>query len=157
MSHVTGNQVDEVINAAIDDAAHNVQSDERRASKRVPYDARVVLIPVDPDGEKLSPIVVRALDVSRNGLRLEVGTRLVEGMTGAIQLLRPNGQLALIGCVVRNYRATDAGEHEVGLEFTAMPPELPVDDFVDEAGQLRLLHPELRANLDHADDAPSES
>ncbi|MEM7228291.1 MAG: PilZ domain-containing protein [Planctomycetota bacterium] len=145
--------VDAMIEAAIEDAESNAPSSERRVSPRLSYAAIVVMVPLAPDGSQLSPIVVQALDVSVRGLRLDAGTRFEEGMTGAVQLLRPNGQLALMGFVVRNYRPGDGGEHHIGIEFTALPDAMKKEDFIDENGRLKVLHPALLENHQAGDNA----
>ncbi|MCA9295490.1 MAG: PilZ domain-containing protein [Phycisphaerales bacterium] len=145
VSDFSRNEVEAVIEAAMLESTSGSKTPERRVNRRLPYAANVVIVPVGPQGKPVSPIVVRAVDVSTTGLRLDAGTRIEEGMTGAVQMLRPSGQLALLGFIVRNYRGAGAS-HEVGIEFTKLPETMSADDFVDEHGRLKLLDPALLEN-----------
>jgi hypothetical protein len=146
MNDFSRNEVEAVIEAALLESHHGATPSERRVNRRLPYAANVVIVPIGPTGKAVSPIVVRAIDVSTTGLRLDAGTRIEEGMTGAVQMLRPSGQLALLGFVVRNYRGAGGPSHEVGIEFTALPDSMSADDFVDEHGRLKVLDSALLEN-----------
>ena len=123
-------------------------TEERRTTKRLDYDALVALILLTPEGEKTAPILLRAKDISRGGIRV-VGRQQVEsGQSGAVQLVRSNGQVALIGIRVQHCERLDGSTgYELGLQFAPLPAGLSPDDFLDDQ-RLKLLDPLLRGNIE---------
>jgi hypothetical protein len=138
---------DRIIDAA--SGAGPVPTD-RRLKRRQPYTALVGLVLAGSDGERSVPIVLRASDISTGGIRVVSGQMLEPGALGALQLVRSNGQRAIVGFRVRHSRYAGKMRHEIGLEFTPLPEGLGAEDFVDEHGRLVTLDPLLEQNREEA-------
>ena len=80
-----------------------------------------------------------------------MGYKLRAHRRGAVQLVRSNGQRALVGFEIRHSRYAGSLRHETGLEFTALPEGFSAEDFVDENGRLITLDPLLDQNREERD------
>ncbi len=139
---------DRLIDLAAATTTTEAPAQERRTTKRLEYDALVAIILLTPEGEKAKPTLLRAKDISRGGIRV-VGRHQVEsGQSGAVQLVRSNGQVALIGIRVQHCERLDGSTgYELGLQFAPLPAGLSPDDFLDDQ-RLKLLDPLLRGNIE---------
>ncbi len=139
---------DRLIDLAATTTTTEAPTEERRTTMRLDYDALVAIILLTPEGEKAKPALLRAKDISRGGIRV-VGRHQVEsGQSGAVQLVRSNGQVALIGIRVQHCERLDGSTgYELGLQFAPLPAGLSPDDFLDDQ-RLKLLDPLLRGNIE---------
>lgn len=138
-------QTDQIIDAA---SSGEATESDRRLNDRKPYEALVAVVLVQPEGGSSDPIVLRAIDISVGGMGVVSRQMLHPGTRGAVQLVRSNGQRALVGFETRHSRYTGSLRHETGLEFTALPEGLSAEDFMDEKGRLVTLDPLLDQNLE---------
>jgi hypothetical protein len=121
--------------------------DERRARKRVDYDALVALVLIGPTGGRGQPQVVRAKDLSLTGIGVVSRHMMYPGSQGALQIVRSDGRAALVGVQVRHSRYIGNMEHYTGLKFVPLPTDISPMDFLDRHGRMALLDPALRQNL----------
>ena len=121
---------------------------ERRTRRRYRYDDYVALLLVAPTGDRGRPQVLRAKDISFNGISVRSKNMIYPGSAGALQLLRSDGTVALVGVTVIGSRYLGNMQHLTGMLFTGLPPGVTVDEFLDRHGRLILMDPMLRQNLD---------
>jgi hypothetical protein len=120
--------------------------DDRRARRRLQYEALVALVLISPTGERGQPLVVRARDLSLTGMGVVSRHMMYPGSQGALQIVRSNGTSALVGVQVRHSRYIGNMEHYTGLKFIALPSDISTSDFLDRHGRMVLLDPALRQN-----------
>jgi hypothetical protein len=119
---------------------------DRRSKRRHAYRAYVVIILVSPTGDRGKPILLRAKDISHTGMRVSSKQMIYPGSEGAVQMIRSNGRIALIGIEVKYCKYVGDMEHHTGLEFIPLPRGLTTDDFLDRDGRMVLLDPLLERN-----------
>jgi hypothetical protein len=146
MSEQQQNLADHFIDVASGLAA-TTSIDERRARKRVQYEALVALVLISPTGGRGQPQVVRARDLSLTGIGVVSRHMLYPGSQGALQIVRSDGRSALVGVQVRHSRYIGNMEHYTGLKFIALPADISTSDFLDRHGRMVLLDPALRQNF----------
>ncbi len=132
-----------MINAAEGGGVDGTDKRELRSKKRHPYNARLALVLVDSDGERSRPLLLRSRDISLDGLCVTSRQMIHPGASGAVQLVRSDGSIALVGVTVRYCRYVGKMQHNTGLQFTALPGEWVPEEFLDEEGQMPLLDDEL--------------
>jgi hypothetical protein len=134
-------QADRLIDFAegILSGAHS--ADERRSRQRVPYSAMVALILLGPDGYRSEPILLRARDLSGDGICVTGRNMIHVGSAGAMQLVRSDGRAALLGVQVMHCRYVGKMIHHTGMRFTDLPIGLSRLDFVDKHGRMKILIP----------------
>ena len=135
------------------DAAEALQSPapeviEQRRQKRVPYDSLVALVLSLPNGQRSRPMVLRARDVSGDGIQVVSSHEIPVGAEGVMQLVRSDGQFALVGIRALHCRYEGHMEHRSGILFIPMPQGFTREDFVDAHGRMVLLDPLLRQNCE---------
>ena len=122
--------------------------DERRARRRLNYDALVALVLISPTGGRGQPQVVRARDLSLTGMGVVSRHMMYPGSQGALQIVRSDGTAALLGVQVRHSRYIGNMEHYTGLKFIALPADISTRDFLDRHGRMVLIDPALRQNYE---------
>jgi hypothetical protein len=138
-------QVDQIIDAAASIAPGACPIDDRRQNRRLPYNAPVAMQFLARDGAKQPPITGRGRDLSASGIKIDCDSSVPAKSTGVIQLVRSNGQIALIGVKVMYCRPDDASRsHTLGLQFAPLPESIAIADYCDQQGKLKLLDPSLR-------------
>ena len=120
---------------------------DRRNTERHPYTLLVGLVLLDENRELLPPLLLRARDISVEGIGLSSRGPLDVGKQGVLQLVRSNGNLALAGVEVMHCRYVKDLEHIVGLCFIPMPTGFRTEEFLNDQGRLTLFDPLLRSNL----------
>ncbi len=148
MARAGNKRTDRLIDLAEKTKTVATSTEERRTTKRLDYDALVAMILLTPEGEKSAPILLRAKDISRGGIRVVGRHHAESGRMGAVQLVRSNGQVALIGILVQHCQHLDGSTgYEMGLQFAPLPAGLSPDDFLDDQ-RMKLLDPLLRGNIE---------
>lgn len=132
-----------------------VQLIDRRAVRRVPYRAYVALLLVSPMGDRGKPVVCRARNISLHGISVTSRYMIYPGSVGAMQLLRSDGRVALVGVKVKASRYMGSMEHHTGMSFIPLPSGVAAEEFLDANGRMMLLDPMLRENLEAQDRARS--
>jgi hypothetical protein len=128
---------------------------ERRDRKRVPFTARIPMVLVTRDGQKLGPLFVRGRDLSVCGMSVTSRNMIHAGQRGVIQLRRSGGQVALIGIEVMHCRYIGAMQHQTGLRFTHdLPMELSPLEFLRRNGSMVLLDRNLPEQPDELEALP---
>jgi hypothetical protein len=122
---------------------------DRRNIRRVPYRDYVALLLISPTGDRGRPIVLRARNISIYGISVVSRHMIYPGSVGAMQLLRTDGRLALVGVRVKVSRYIGNMEHHTGMAFMPLPHGVTAEEFLDRNGRLVLMDPQLRDNLDH--------
>ena len=120
---------------------------DRRNIRRVPYRDYVALLLISPTGDRGRPIVLRARNISVYGISVVSRHMIYPGSVGAMQLLRSDGQLALVGVRVKVSRYIGNMEHHTGMAFMPLPHGVTAEEFLDRNGRLVLMDPQLRDNL----------
>ncbi len=92
-------------------------SANRREAARTSIDAEVVVTWHFQPGQ---PVRYRSLDLSETGMRIATSTPLLEGMTGVLVSVLPEGRrldraVMVVWC--RSDGRTSTGSHEAGLRF----------------------------------------
>jgi len=141
---------DQLIDSALraDSASPATGAGERRRTKRVVYQAWVALLLVSPEGDRGRPMILRSKDISLHGIRIISRNMIYPGSQGVMQLMRSDGRLALVGVTVRSSRYSGNMEHQTGLQFGPLPRGWVAEEFVDRRGNMHLLHPKLRENIE---------
>jgi hypothetical protein len=85
---------------------------ERRTSDRVPYPAELTLL-WHHDLEHV--MRYRIVDVSDGGFRIRAAAPVIEGMTGTVLRLLPDGQKLNQSVMVRWVRQSEGGLYDIGL------------------------------------------
>ncbi len=137
---------DQIIDAAQSLPAGQRSDVEKREQRRHSYTALVALILSTPEGRRTGPMVMRAGDLSAGGIQVISSQPLPAGSQGVIQLVRSDGQFALVGIQVRHSRYVGDLAHRSGLEFIGLPDGFAREEFLDERGRLILFDPLLRQN-----------
>jgi hypothetical protein len=145
-STVTDRLIDSALRA--DSVMAVTAAGERRRVKRVPYPAWVALLLVSPQGDRGRPMILRSRDISLHGIRVISRNMIYPGSQGVMQLMRSDGRLALVGVAVKSSRYSGNMEHQTGLQFSPLPRGWVTEEFVDRRGQMLLLHPKLRDNIE---------
>ncbi|MHC5005147.1 MAG: PilZ domain-containing protein [Planctomycetota bacterium] len=147
MSQGAPNATDRIIDAAESlQAGDAMLPEEKRQQKRYEYSALVALLLRGPDGTRSRPIVVRGSDLSSGGLCVLSSIPLAVGGRGVMQIVRSNGQFALVGFQVRHCRPLGNADYCAGLQFCSLPEGFTREEFLDAQGNLLLLDPLLRHN-----------
>jgi hypothetical protein len=139
------NFADRVIDIA-SGAANTTSADERRARRRLDYEALVALVLIGPTGARGQPLVVKARDLSITGMGVVSRHMMYPGSQGALQIVRTDGRSALVGVQVRHSRYIGNMEHYTGLKFIPLPAGISTRDFIDRHGRMVLLDPALKQN-----------
>jgi hypothetical protein len=147
MSQTPAASADQIIDAAAAMAPGTKKGVEQRKQRRLPYDALVAVLLTKPGGGREAPAVLRAHDLSAGGLSVTGSKALESGAVGVLQLVRSDGQFAMVGVEVRHCRYLGQMEHRTGLKFVPMPDGFTREEFLDENGRLMLLDPLLRTNV----------
>jgi hypothetical protein len=121
---------------------------ERRGGRRVPYQAYVALLLISPTGDRCRPVVLRARNISHHGISVVSRNMIYPGSTGAMQLVRSDGRVALVGVKVKASKYMGGMEHHSAMSFIPLPQGVATDEFLDKHGRMMLLDPLLRENLD---------
>ena len=121
---------------------------DRRSKKRLPYHAYVAMLLVAPTGERGRPVVVRARDISIDGISVVGRQMIYPGSQGALQLVRSDGSAAVVGVTVKASRYVGDMKHHTGMAFSPLPQGISAKEFVGKDGRLLLLDPRLRENVD---------
>lgn len=121
---------------------------DRRSRRRVPYTAHVALLLIAPTGERSRPMVVRARDISLDGISVAGRQMIYPGSQGAMQLVRSDGRMALVGVAVRNSRYVGEMRHHTGMSFVPLPPGISAREFVGRDGRMVLLDSRLQENIE---------
>lgn len=121
---------------------------DRRAKQRTPYDAYVAFLLVAPTGDRGRPLVLRAKDISFTGISVIGRHMIYPGSEGAMQLVRSDGRMALVGVSVRASRYIGHMQHHTGMAFVPLPPGVTAHEFLDRDGRMILMDPRLRENID---------
>jgi hypothetical protein len=119
---------------------------EQRRQQRFDYKALVGLMLSRPGGSRSEPMVLRARDISSGGVSLLSSHPIAAGSEGVMQLVRSDGQFALVGVVARHCRYAGHMEHRTGFQFAPLPEGFRREDFLDEEGRLVLFDGLLRGN-----------
>lgn len=123
-------------------------TDERRVASRHPYNALVAVVLTSADGTGSRPMLLRTRNISMGGLCVVSRHMLHPETTGAVQLVRSDGTMAVVGVRVTHCRYVGNMEHETGLRFIPLPSMASIERFFDEREQrLRLADPLLRENV----------
>lgn len=139
--------IDQIIDLAEGVNAGAVIKD-RRAKRRVPYSGYVALLLVSPIGDRGRPMVLRARDISSGGISVVSRYMIYPGSRGALQLVRSDGYVALVGVQVTASRYLGNMQHHTGMEFVPLPPGITPQEFLDKQGRLVLMNPLLRENIE---------
>lgn len=122
----------------IDQAAHMQAAgearEEKRAQERHPYDAPAAIVLLSHEGQFSRPIPVRTADISHGGMRVVSRNMIHPGAHGAVQLLRSNGQVAVVGVRVMHCRYAGEMQHHTGLKFEPLSAKFTADRFLDAHG-----------------------
>jgi hypothetical protein len=121
---------------------------DRRKLRRVEYHDYVALLLISPTGDRGRPFVLRARNISLYGISVVSRNMLFPGSYGAMQLLRSDGELALVGVRVKASRYIGNMQHHTGMAFVPLPDGVSAEEFLDRQGRLVLMDPMLRENLD---------
>lgn len=121
---------------------------DRRNIRRVPYRDFVALLLISPTGDRGRPIVLRARNISIYGISVVSRHMIYPGSVGAMQMLRTDGRLALMGVRVKVSRYIGNMEHHTGMAFMTLPHGVTSEEFLDRNGRLVLMDPQLRENLE---------
>jgi hypothetical protein len=143
----TSQLADQIIDIAVGERAPEPTAD-RRIAKRVPYRDYVALLLISPTGDRGRPIVLRARNISVYGISVISRHMIYPGSVGAMQLLRTDGRLALVGIRVKISRYIGNMEHHTGMSFMPLPHGVTTEEFLDRHGRIVLMDPLLRDNLD---------
>lgn len=141
------NFADQLIDIA-SGAVNAASADERRARRRLNYEALVALVLIGPTGSRGQPQVVKAKDLSITGIGVVSRHMMYPGSQGALQIVRSDGRAALVGVQVRHSRYIGNMEHYTGLKFIPLPSGISTRDFIDRHGRMVLLDPALKQNRD---------
>jgi hypothetical protein len=120
---------------------------DRRSRRRFAYDDYVALLLISPIGDRGRPIVLQAKDISYTGISVISRNMIYPGSTGAMQLVRSDGQVALVGVAVKASIYVGDMQHHTGMAFIPLPPGVSANEFLDRHGRLVLMNPMLRQNL----------
>ena len=134
----TATRADHLIDVACGAApkADNAQQD-RRDRERQPYEASVNLMLLTQGGT-ISPVqLLRAKDISAGGLCLRSRNMIHPGQRGAVQLVRSDGSVAVVGIHVLRCMYVGNMTHEIGMRFIDIPSGLTPEDFV-RASSMRM-------------------
>ena len=116
------------------------------ARERVAYQAHVALVLLAGDGDRTKPILADAREISVDGITIVSRQMLHPGATGAMQMLRADGRLALVGVEILSSTYVGNMEHVTACRFSPLPESMPVEDFLDDDGRLQMLDDRLREN-----------
>ena len=138
---------DQIIDIAVGERTPE-RPEDRRIARRVAYRDYVALLLISPTGDRGRPIVLRARNISLYGISVISRHMIYPGSVGAMQLLRSDGRLALVGVRVKISRYIGNMEHHTGMSFIPLPHGVTTDEFLDRHGRLILMDTLLRQNLD---------
>jgi hypothetical protein len=131
-----------------------VIEDEKRGEGRFPFESPVVLVLMSFEGDVTQPILVQAVDISHGGLRVRSRHMIHPGALGAVQMMRSNGEVAIIGVQIRHCRYVGGMQHHTGMKFIPVPARFEQSHFMDGQGR-PLLSEALRAQA--VDEAKADS
>jgi hypothetical protein len=101
----------------------------------VPFDGLVALL---FPGER--PRLARATDVSTGGLRILSRGPMPVGRAAALQVVHPDGRLAVLGAIIRHVAPTQRFGHAIGLQYAPVPRSIDRHLLADDQGRVRRLH-----------------
>lgn len=136
---------DRMIDIAAGVADVAVATQERRSEKRYPYTQLVGAAQIGERGDIREPQGLQAKNISVGGICLTGRAVFSAGTRVVMQLVRSNGSSAIVGGRVQHCRYIGDMQHETGILFTPLPPNVNPGEFIDTAGQMRVLHPKLRS------------
>lgn len=131
-------------NAAIEGPKRAGTDRAERRHRRYPFEGTIELCVMAGDRPLPEPFVVRALDISRSGLRVVGSAPLLAGATVAMILERKDGHRALVGGVVRHSGFGSAalmdgkGNCAAGIEFVKLDASVVQRWFTAEDGSVAL-------------------
>jgi hypothetical protein len=128
--------IDHIIDIARGAAVADSADQELRQTRRVPFDGKVALVQITPDGGKSIPTTVRCKNVSAGGMCVQSRYMLHIGYEGAVLMLRSNGEPVIIGARVIHCKYIGDMLHESGIEFIEPTVNFMMDDFCDEQGNM---------------------
>lgn len=111
-----------------------------------PYEATVAVLLVSPTRERGRKLLLKARTLSMQAINVTSRQMLYPGSEGALQLVRSDGRVALIGVRVEGSDYIGSMVHHSTLRFTPLPEELTAEEFLDRRGRLRLFDPRLSRN-----------
>lgn len=133
------NDIDRLIDLAEGKTTMTAFESERRSRKRVPYDATIALVLVEPDSRVGRPMALKGRDLSVGGISVISRSMMYPGSRGAMQLVRTNGQMAIVGVQVRHCRYVSDMQHHVGFKFIPLAEEMDARAFLDRRGRMIVL------------------
>ena len=116
-------------------AAKNAQQD-RRDRERQPYEASVNLLLLTHAGAVAPLQLLKAKDISAGGLCLRSRNMIHPGQRGAVQLVRSDGSLAVVGVQVLRCLYVGNMTHDIGMRFVDLPAGVTAESFI-KANALR--------------------
>lgn len=146
MARRTPHSADRLIDAIAGKSTTAHAAGNRRKEPRLEYDAKVALIMISPTGHFGTPAMVQGMDLSLDGMCVISRSMMYEGSIGAVQLVRSNGEMAVVGAQVCHCTYVGAMQHRVGLKFVPLPENFPSSAFVDRHGRMTLLDESLKHN-----------
>jgi len=111
-----------------------------------PYEAAVAVMLVSPTRERGRQMLLQARTLSLHAINVTGRQMLYPGSEGALQLIRTDGRIALIGIRVEESDYIGSMTHHSTLRFTPLPEELTTSEFVDRRGHLKLFDTRLNKN-----------
>jgi hypothetical protein len=128
--------IDRLIDVARGEAEPEPEDRENRGTRRCPYEGRVALVQIVPDGGKSIPTVVTCKNMSAGGMCVRSKFMLHVGHEGALLVQRSSGEVVMIGARVVHCAYVGNMMHESGIEFIALAEAFAMDDFRDDDGRL---------------------
>lgn len=135
---------DLMIDIAAGVADEAVATREWRSEKRHNYTELVGTAQFDERGDMKEPCGLQAKNISVGGICLLGRNVFTAGTNVVMQLVRSNGSSAIVGGRVQHCRYIGEMQHETGIVFAPLPPNVKPAEFLEETGRMRLLHPKLR-------------
>jgi hypothetical protein len=123
-------------------------SSDRRNRRRIPFDATVAVVLMGPDDRIGRPMALQAKDISIGGMCVTSRKMLYPGSRGAMQLVRSNGQMAIVGVQVQHCRYAGEMQHHIGFKFIPLAANVDAKAFVGRNGQMIVLDTSLRAGTE---------
>lgn len=93
---------------------------EQRKSPRQHCEVSVALSVLKSDGEFTDPMLVKAVDISVDGIAILTTQMVRSGTAGALHLRIPGRRTAIIGVEAVNCAYIGDMKHRIGLRFTAL-------------------------------------
>lgn len=148
---------DLMIDIAAGVADEAVATRERRSEKRYPYTELVGTAQIDERGRILESCGLQAKNISVGGICLLGRNVFTAGTSIVMQLVRSDGSSAIVGGCVQHCRYIGEMQHETGVVFAPLPPNVKPTEFIEETGRMRTLHPKLRSAEKSTTTSPAKS